>query len=106
MAYGIGACLGPLIAGALMSWAGPNMYFVFVSVCALVLVLQVRPARVTGAHQVDQAPVQFVPMPDTLQSSPAAAATLDPRVDPDVDRNLEMVEPGPEAATPPTTTRT
>ena len=106
MVYGIGACLGPLIAGALMSWAGPNMYFVFVSVCALVLVLQVRPARVTGAHQVDQAPVQFVPMPDTLQSSPAAAATLDPRVDPDVDRNLEMVEPGPEAAPSSPTTRT
>lgn len=93
MAYGIGACLGPMIAGALMSVAGPNMYYVFVSACALILVLRVRPASVTGAHQVEQAPVHFVPMPDTLQSSPAAAATLDPRVDPRVDENLEMVEP-------------
>ena len=29
--YGLGACLGPLIAGALMSWAGPRMYFAFIS---------------------------------------------------------------------------
>ncbi|OWT75365.1 MULTISPECIES: MFS transporter [unclassified Achromobacter] len=104
MAYGIGACVGPLIAGALMSWAGPNMYYVFVTACAVILVWRVRPARVTGEHQVDAAPVHFVPMPDTLQSSPAAVATLDPRVDPAVDENLEMVEPDAAAATQPART--
>jgi MFS family permease len=93
MAYGIGACMGPLIAGGLMSLAGPNMYYVFVSACALALVLTVRPIRVTHEHQVEEAPVHFVVMPDTLQSSPAAAATLDPRVDPQVDQELVMVEP-------------
>src|SRR5690606_40732051 len=77
-----------------MSAAGPSMYYVFVSVCALVLVWQVRPARVTGAHQVDEAPVHFVPLPDNLQSSPAAAA-LDPRVDPEIDVTMEMASPEP-----------
>ncbi len=100
MTYGVGACLGPMIAGTLMSFAGASMYYVFVSACALILVWQVRPARVTGAHQVNEAPVQFVPMPDSLQSSPAASA-LDPRVDPDVDLNMEMVDPLPDVVKPP-----
>ncbi|ARP93956.1 MFS transporter [Bordetella genomosp. 13] len=100
MTYGVGACLGPLVAGALMSVAGPAMYYVFISACALILVWRVQPARVTGAHQVDEAPVHFVPMPDSLQSSPAAAA-LDPRVDPDVDVTMEMAEPQPDVVTPP-----
>src|SRR5690606_17261252 len=94
MTYGVGACLGPMVAGVLMSWAGPSMYYVFVSVCALILVWQVRPARVTGVHQVDEAPVHFVPLPDNLQSSPAVAA-LDPRVDPNVDVTMEMATPEP-----------
>ncbi|CAM3950661.1 MFS transporter [Bordetella tumulicola] len=95
MTYGVGACLGPMVAGILMSLAGPNMYYVFVSGCALILVWQVRPARVTGAHQVDEAPVHFVPMPDNLQSSPASVA-LDPRVDAEGDSAVEMVSPEPD----------
>ncbi len=101
MAYGIGACVGPLIAGGLMSVAGPNMYYVFISGCALALVLTVRPVRVTHEHQVDEAPMHFQAMPDALQSSPAAAATLDPRVDPDVDQQLVMVEPQAGVVAPP-----
>ncbi len=97
MTYGVGACVGPMIAGLLMSLAGPSMYYVFISACALILVWQVRPTRVTGAHQVDEAPVHFVPMPDTLQSSPAAAV-LDPRVDVENDITIEMVHPDPAAA--------
>ncbi|ANN68581.1 MFS transporter [Bordetella bronchialis] len=100
MAYGIGACVGPLIAGGLMSLAGPNMYYVFISACAAVLVLTVRPLRVTHEHQVDEAPMHFQAMPDALQSSPAAAATLDPRVDPDI-KELVMVEPQPGVVEPP-----
>lgn len=98
MTYGVGACIGPMVAGLLMSLAGPSMYYVFISACALILVWQVRPTRVTGAHQVDEAPTHFVPMPDTLQSSPAAAV-LDPRVDPEIDIAMEMVQPDPAAAT-------
>ncbi|MCF3971991.1 MFS transporter, partial [Pseudomonas aeruginosa] len=68
MTYGLGACVGPMIAGWMMSLGGPAMYYVFISACAVILVWQVRPTRVTGAHQVDEAPTHFVPMPDTLQS--------------------------------------
>ncbi|WP_459615294.1 MFS transporter [Bordetella sp. 2513F-2] len=100
MTYGVGACLGPLVAGVLMSAGGPAMYFVFISACAAILVWQVRPARVTGVHQVEDAPVHFVPMPDTLQSSPASAA-LDPRVDPDVDVTMSMADPQADVVTPP-----
>ncbi len=100
MVYGVGACLGPLVAGMLMSVAGPAMYYVFVPVCALVLVWRVRPGAVTGVHQVEEAPVQFVPMPDTLQSSPAVVA-LDPRVDPDADPDMEMVAPEADVMQPP-----
>lgn len=39
MIYGVGACLGPIIAGALMRLAGANMLYVFSSVCALILLL-------------------------------------------------------------------
>jgi len=95
MTYGVGACLGPLVAGALMAVGGPNMFYVFVSACALILVWRVRPARVTGVHQVDEAPVHFVPMPDSLQSSPASV-TLDPRVDIEADAGMEMVSPEPD----------
>jgi hypothetical protein len=58
---------------------------------------------VTGAHQVDEAPTHFVPMPDTLQSSPASAV-LDPRVDPENDIAMEMVQPDPSAAPAPPVT--
>ena len=97
MTYGVGACVGPMIAGVLMSWGGHSMYYMFVSACSLILVWQVRPTRVTGAHQVQEAPTHFVPMPDTLQSSPASAV-LDPRVDPETDITIEMVEPDPATA--------
>src|SRR5690606_506597 len=69
-------------------------------VCALVLVAFVRPAKVTGAHQVDEAPTHFVPMPDSLQSSPAAV-TLDPRVDIEADAGMEMVSPEPDVVQAP-----
>ncbi|AKQ54666.1 MFS transporter [Bordetella hinzii] len=100
MVYGVGACLGPLVAGILMSLGGHAMYYVFVPACALILVWRVRPSAVTGVHQVEEAPVQFVPMPDTLQSSPAMVA-LDPRVDPEVDPAMEMVTPEAGVVQPP-----
>jgi len=46
--YGVGAGIGPLIAGALMRWGGPGMLYVFTSVCAMVLVLA---ARMSGSKQ-------------------------------------------------------
>jgi hypothetical protein len=80
MVYGLGACLGPLLAGGLMSYIGSNLYYIFVAACGLALVLLVRPQKVLGDHLSQDAPTTFVPMPDSLQSS-AAAVALDPRVD-------------------------
>lgn len=77
--FGVGACIGPLLAGVLMRFFGANMLYAFVCVSALILVLRVRPERVTHLHQVDDAPLHHVPMPDSTASSPLTAA-LDPRV--------------------------
>ncbi len=90
MAYGLGACLGPLVAGAFMDYGGSGMFFVFNSLCAAILVAFMRPEKVTGEHRVDEAPVQFVPSPEGLQSSPMAA-TMDPRSDPAHDVYVETV---------------
>ncbi|MGB3287861.1 MAG: MFS transporter [Burkholderiaceae bacterium] len=91
MVYGLGACVGPLVAGLLMRELEASMYFVFVSVCAAVLVAVIRPQRVTGANLSQDAPTHFVPMSDSLQSSNVVAA-LDPRVDPESDVSFEPVE--------------
>lgn len=80
MVYGVGACIGPLLAGALMRGWGSGLYFVFISGCSAVLVVFIRKQRVTGKHLSDDAPTQFVPMADTLQNS-HVMAVLDPRVD-------------------------
>lgn len=42
MTYGVGACLGPLVVGWLMEISGPSGYYLFVSACALLLVLLAR----------------------------------------------------------------
>ena len=44
MAYGVGACVGPLTAGAIMTHTGPASYYVFVSACAALLLLGARSA--------------------------------------------------------------
>lgn len=87
MAYGLGACLGPLAAGALMRDIGAETFFMFVSACAAVLVLYVRPQQVTGDHLSADAPTQFVPMAE-VQATPVVAA-LDPRVDVETDISAE-----------------
>lgn len=89
MLYGLGACLGPLIAGLLMRKFETGVYFMFVSVCAAVLVVIVRQKKVSGDHLSEDAPTQFVPMYDSLQSS-NVVATLDPRIDADSDVSHEI----------------
>ena len=78
--YGIGASIGPLAAGVLMKLFGSQMLYAFFSVAGLVLVWRIRPNAVTNLHQVDDAPLHHVAMPDSMSSSPLVAA-LDPRVD-------------------------
>lgn len=78
--FGLGASLGPILGAVLMQAWGPTMLYVFMGLCTMVLVIQVRPGLVTGEHRVQEAPSQFMPAPGNLVSSPLAAA-LDPRVD-------------------------
>ena len=67
--FGVGACIGPLAAGALMRLFGANMLYAFVSACALILVWRVHPEKVSGLHRVDDAPLHHVPTPDNMTSS-------------------------------------
>ncbi|MCI2809195.1 MFS transporter [Eoetvoesiella caeni] len=89
MAYGLGAGLGPFIAGALMRFIDTDMFFIFVSGSAVILVLFIRPQQVTGEYLSEDAPTHFVPMSE-LQASPVVAV-LDPRTDPQTDVSGEPV---------------
>jgi MFS family permease len=78
--FGIGASIGPLLAGVLMRFLGANMLYAFICCSALILIWRVRPDKVSHLHQVDDAPLHHIAMPDNMTSSPLVAA-LDPRVD-------------------------
>ncbi|MCP8464829.1 MFS transporter [Pseudomonas sp. ZM23] len=91
--FGVGACIGPLVTGALMKLLGANMLYAFVCACSLILIWRVRPEKVSGVHRVDEAPVKHVATPDSLASSPLSAA-LDPRV---ADQTVEEQMKGNEA---------
>jgi len=99
MTYGLGACIGPLLVGALMRHWGNSLFFIFVSASAGILVMFVRPQRVTGENLSDDAPTHFMPMSE-LQATPVVAA-LDPRVDVETDVSREVAEadaePDPQA---------
>src|SRR5690606_26786024 len=100
MVYGLGACVGPLMVGVLMREIDTSMYFVFVSCCAAVLVVFVRPQKVTGDNLSEDAPTHFVAMSDSLPSS-SVIAVLDPRVDMECDVSFEPIEPEPEGESQP-----
>src|SRR5690606_12857061 len=67
-----------------------NALYIFTSLCAGILAVFVRTQRITGGHLSQDAPTSFVPMPDSLQSSPAVSV-LDPRVDVEHDVSHEPV---------------
>ena len=100
--YGVGASIGPLVAGVLMKLFGSQMLYAFFSFFSLVLVWRIRPKAVTNLHQVDDAPLHHVAMPDNMTSSPLVAC-LDPRVDEQVvqDQMHSPVSTGPEAESEP-----
>lgn len=97
--YGVGASIGPLVAGVLMKLFGSQMLYAFFSFFALVLVWRIRPKAVTNLHQVDDAPLHHVAMPDSMSSSPLVAA-LDPRVDEQVVQDQMQQTSTPEAESP------
>ena len=93
--YGVGACIGPLVAGVLMKQFGSQMLYAFFSFFAVVLVWRIRPKAVTNLHVVDDAPLHHVAMP--AANSPLAAA-LDPRVDEHmVQEQMQNTEPAEPA---------
>ena len=98
MVYGLGACLGPLVVGILMDTLGSHFYFIFVAVCSGLLVTLVRPQKVTGDTLSQDAPTEFVPMPN-MQTS----AALDPRVDITSDISHDPVLGDPIETDPDTT---
>ena len=97
--YGVGASVGPLVAGVLMKLFGSQMLYGFFSVAGLILVWRIRPNAVTNLHQVDDAPLHHVAMPDSMSSSPLVAA-LDPRVDEQVVQEQMVQEPVVEEQEP------
>ena len=80
------------------------MLYAFFSFFALVLVWRIRPKAVTNLHQVEDAPLHHVAMPDNMTSSPLVAC-LDPRVDEQVvqDQMQNPVSAGPEPESEPET---
>ena len=75
MAYGVGACVGPLAAGALMAHTGPASYYVFVSACAvLLLLLAVRKAGPAAGAGTPAMPVAPAPA-----STPVPTPTAEPQ---------------------------
>ncbi|WP_277051677.1 MFS transporter [Zestomonas thermotolerans] len=97
--FGVGACAGPLLAGVLMRSLGANMFYAFEVFCALILIWRVRPKEVTNLHQVEDAPLQHVVVPDSMTSSPLVAA-LDPRVDEKVAKEQMRTEDAPPETGP------
>ncbi len=91
MVYGLGACIGPIVASSLMNSLGSEYYYIFVTACGAALMVIARPAKVSGDHLSHDAPTDFVPMPDSLQSS-AVAVALDPRVDMESDVSHDGLE--------------
>jgi MFS family permease len=78
--FGIGACLGPLVAGLLMRELGPNMLYAFVCFCAFILIFRIRPDTINQMQQVPDAPPQHLAVVDDLASLSLSTA-LHPYID-------------------------
>lgn len=76
--YGVGTCIGPLVADTLMRRFDPGPFYMLVSGYTVLLAFWVQPRRATGKHQVDGAPLQHAAVPDTV--SPMVAI-LGPRIE-------------------------
>lgn len=73
MAYGVGACIGPLVTGAIMQPLGGNMLYVFFCLCGVVIA-GISWFTNRTPQIVTEAPIPHVPLPDSLTSSPLVAA--------------------------------
>ena len=78
--FGVGACFGPLIAGALMEHLGAASFYYFYAGSALLLALCVGQAKVTGRHLQKDAPLQHPVTPNGIASS-NLVAVVEPAAD-------------------------
>lgn len=79
MAFGVGACIGPLLTGALMQPLGGNMLYSFFCLCGVVIAA-LSWQKVSSVTPADETQFPHVLVPDSLASSPLAAA-LNPTID-------------------------
>lgn len=80
LTFGLGACIGPLLASAFMQLVGNSMLYGFMALCTLLLFLRLTQVNYQQKQQDKELPQDYVMASGDLVSSPLAAA-LDPRVD-------------------------
>jgi len=115
LTFGLGACIGPLIASAFMQLIGDSMLYGFMALCTLLLFLRLTQVNYQQKQQNKEVAQDYVMASGDLMSSPLAAA-LDPRVDeqmvqeqmvnphhsdadlPTADQELSSMDAEPEAA--------
>ncbi|TDN60747.1 cyanate permease [Scandinavium goeteborgense] len=97
MAFGVGACIGPLITGAVMQPFGGNVLYFCFTLCG-VTIGAISWIRKRQPEIIVDAPLPHVVMPDSLMSSPLAVA-LNPSMDEEVIQEA-MVDTPPEDAAP------
>ncbi len=95
MAFGVGACIGPLAVGALMEPLGGNILYAFFAICGVgIVALSRTAAKEEATVMADDAPLPHIVMPDSLSSSP-----LSPALNPTFDEQLiQDTMPAPESA--------
>mgnify|MGYP001762433683 CR=1 FL=1 len=99
LTFGMGACIGPLIASAFMQLVGNSMLYGFMALCTLLLFLRLTQVNYQQKQQDKEVSQDYVMASGDLVSSPLAAA-LDPRVDEQMVQE-QMVHPHhPDAELP------
>ncbi|MBT1444199.1 MFS transporter [Shewanella sp. JM162201] len=91
LTFGLGACIGPLIASTLMQWFGNSMLYGFMTACTLVLFAVLKYINSQQRAEVPSTDDYMMATGD-LVSSPLAAA-LDPRLD--IESVQEQMTPAP-----------
>ncbi|EGM79317.1 arabinose efflux permease family protein [Rheinheimera sp. A13L] len=91
LTFGMGACIGPLIASTFMQMVGNSMLYGFMALCTLLLFLRLTHVNYQQKQQNKEVPQDYVMASGDLVSSPLAAA-LDPRVDEQMVQE-QMVQP-------------
>ena len=90
MAFGVGACAGPLLAGTMMQFFGGQILYLFLSLCGVSIAGISWLTKNQPVITVD-APLPHVVMPDSLTSSPLAAA-LNPTLNEEAIQSAMIVD--------------